>query len=70
MHRDLAQEEILEDMINDTPHVDPPESPLIYLNPSGEGEEVHRNDQGEADGSGGGEADGSGGGKAHGEVYI
>ena len=49
-------------MINDTPHVDPPESLSIYLNPSSEGEEVDRNDQGEVDGSGGGEADD--------EVYI
>ena len=70
--RDLAQEEALEDIIADA---DPPESPSIYLNPSGEGEEVDRR-EGEAAGSGDGEADSSDDGEAggpltkSGEVYI
>ena len=45
-HRDLKQEEVLEDIIADT---DAPESPSIYLNPSGEGEEVDRTDGAEVD---------------------
>ena len=67
--RDLEQEEILEDMINN--NVDPAESPSSYLNPSGDGienevddqrdEETDRSDDGEGDNSDDGEA---------GEVYI
>ena len=63
LRRDLAQEEALENIIADA---DPPESPSIYLNPSGEGEEVDRREgeevdrrEGEAAGSGDGEADSS-----------
>ena len=69
IRRDLEQEEILEDMIND--NVDPAESLSSYLNPSGDGienevddqcdEETDRSDDGEGDNSGDGEA---------GEVYI
>jgi hypothetical protein len=33
--RDLAHEEILEDIVNDAPDVEPAESPSSYLNPSG-----------------------------------
>jgi len=77
IRRDLAQEDILEDIINDGPG-HPPDSPSMFLNNSGEGEEVDRR-EGEADGSGDGEgdssddgeADGSGGPLAKsGEVYI
>ena len=64
MRRDLAQEEILHDMMCDPPVGDPPESPSSYLNPSGDGIEVEQNEK--ADGSDDGieferneEADGS-----------
>ena len=71
IRRDLRQEEILEDIIHNTPGADPPESPSMYLKPSGEGEEVDRN-EGEADGSDDGEGDGSDDGPLtkSGEVYI
>ena len=69
LRRDLAQEEALGNIIADA---DPP----IYLNPSGEGEEVDRREveaagsgDGEANNSGDGEADSSDDGEA-GEVYI
>ena len=58
IRRDLAQEEIRADMICDTPVGDPPESPSSYLNPSGDGMEVERNED-EAGGSDDGEADGT-----------
>ena len=64
MLRDLAQEEILQDMMCDPPVGDPPESPSSYLNLSEDGIEVERNE--EANGSDDGievdqneEADGS-----------
>ena len=74
VRRDLEQEEILEDMIND--NVDPAESPSSYLNPSGDGieqnevddqhdEENDLSEDGEGDNSGDGEA-----GEEAGEVYI
>ena len=74
IRRDLEQEEILEDIIND--NVDPAESPSSYLNPSGDGieqnevddqrdEETDLSDDGEGDNSGDGEA-----GEEAGEVYI
>jgi hypothetical protein len=72
IRRDLTQEEILEDIINDA---DPTESPSRFLNPSGEGEEVDRreeeatvSDDGGADSSDDGEADGTL--TTTGEVYI
>jgi hypothetical protein len=49
-NRDLAQEEILEDIIHDAPDVKPAESPSSYLNPFGDGMEVDRRED-EADGS-------------------
>ena len=71
IHRDLTQEEILEDIIHNAPGADPTEYPSMYLNPSGEGEEVNRN-EGEADGSDDGEGDDSDDGPLmkSGEVYI
>ena len=63
IRRDLTQEEILEDIIHNAPGADPPESPSMYLNPSGEGEEVDQN-EGEADASDDGPLTKSG------EVYI
>jgi hypothetical protein len=73
--RDLAREEILEDIINDAPDVEPAESPSSYLNPSGDGMEVDRCED-KANGSDNGEGDssddGEGGGHLtkFGEVYI
>ena len=55
IRRDLTQEEILEDIIH---NAGGSESPSMYLNPSGEGEEVDGN-EGAADGSDDGESDGS-----------
>ena len=75
LRRDQAQEDIIENMIHDGPGDPPPDSPSMFLNNSGEGEEVDRS-EGEADGSGAdssddGEADGSGGPLTKsGEVYI
>lgn len=74
IRRDLAQEDIVENIIFDGAG-DPPDSPSLYLNNSGEGDYVDRSD-GEADGagdddSGDGEADGSDGHLTKsGEVYI
>jgi hypothetical protein len=69
--RDLAQEEILEDIINDAPDVEPAESPLSYLNPSGDGMEVDRHED-EVDGEGDSSDDGEAGGHLtkSDEVYI
>jgi hypothetical protein len=73
--RDLAQKEILKDIINDAPDVEPAESPSSYLNPSGDGMEVDQRED-EADGSDDGEGDSSDDGEAGGhltkssEVYI
>jgi hypothetical protein len=69
--RNLAEEEILEDIINDAPDVEPAESPLSYLNPSGDGMEVDRHED-EADGEGDSSDDGEAGGQLtkSGEVYI
>ena len=44
IHRGLAQEEILEDMICHGPDVDPAESPSSYLNPSEDGMELDRSE--------------------------
>jgi hypothetical protein len=77
--RNLEEEEIIEDIINDAPDVEPAESPLSYLNPSGDGMEVERHEDeadGEGDSSNDGEgdsfADGEAGGQLtmFGEVYI
>jgi hypothetical protein len=38
--RNLEEEELLEDIIKDVPDVEPAESPLSYLSPSGDGMEV------------------------------
>jgi hypothetical protein len=73
--RDLAQEEILEDIIHDAPDVEPAESPSSYPNPSGDGMEVDRRED-EVDGSDDGEGDSSDDGEVGGhltkssEVYI
>jgi hypothetical protein len=56
--RDLAQEEILEDIVHDAPDVELAESPSSYLNPSGDGMEVDRCED-EADDSNDGEGDSS-----------
>jgi hypothetical protein len=77
--RDLAQEEIIEDIINDTPYVEPAEYLSSYLNPFGDGMEVDRREyevDGEGDSSDDGEGDSSNDGEAgghltkFGEVYI
>jgi hypothetical protein len=77
--RNLEEEELLEDIIKDAPDVEPAESPLSYLNPSGNGMEVDQHedkadgagdssDDGEGDSSADGEADGQI--TKSGEVYI
>jgi hypothetical protein len=77
--RNLAEEEILEDIINDAPDVEPAESPSSYLNLSEDGMEVDRHEDevdGEGyssdDGEGNSSADGEAGGQLmkSGEVYI
>jgi hypothetical protein len=77
--RNLVEEEILKDIINDAPDVEPAESPSSYLNPSGDGMEVDRHEDeanGEGDSSNDGEGDSSADGEAGGqltrssEVYI
>jgi hypothetical protein len=77
--KNLAEEEIIEDIINDVPDVEPAESPLSYMNPSGDGMEVDRHgDEAdvEGDSSDDGEGDSSADGEAgrqltkSGEVYI
>jgi hypothetical protein len=65
--RDLAQEEILEDIINDAPDVEPAESPSSYLNPYGDGIEVDRRED-EADGEGNSSDDGEGDSSVDGEA--
>jgi hypothetical protein len=77
--RNLEEEEILKDIINDAPDVEPAESPSSYLNPSGDGMEVDRHED-EADGEGDSFDDGEGDSSADreaggqltksGEVYI
>jgi hypothetical protein len=77
--RNLEEEELLEDIINDAPDVEPAESLLSYLNPSGDGMEVDRHKY-EADGAsdssddeeGNSFADGEAGGQItnSNEVYI
>jgi hypothetical protein len=73
--RDLAQEEILEDIVHNAPDVEPAESLSLYLNPSGDGMEVDRRED-EADGSDDGEGNSSDDGETGGdltksnEVYI
>jgi hypothetical protein len=73
--RDLAQEEILEDIIHDAPDVELAESTSSYLNPSGDGMEIDRRED-EADSFDDGEGDSSNDGEARGhltkssEVYI
>jgi hypothetical protein len=77
--RNLEEEEILEDTINDTPDVEPAESPSSYMNPSGDGMDVDQHEDevgGEGDSSDDGEGDSSTDGEAggqltkSGEVYI
>jgi hypothetical protein len=77
--RNLAEKEILQDIINDAPDVEPAESPSSYLNPSGDRMEVDRHEDeadGEGDSSDDGEgdscADGEAGGQLtkSGEIYI
>jgi hypothetical protein len=77
--RNLEEEEILEDIINDAPDVEPAESLSSYLNPSGDVMEVDRHEDevdGEGDSSDDGEGDSSADGEAggqltkSGEVYI
>jgi hypothetical protein len=77
--RNLEEEEILEDIINDAPDVEPAESSSSYLNPSGDGMEVDRHEdevdrEGDSsdDGEGDSSADGEAGGQftKSGEVYI
>jgi hypothetical protein len=77
--RNLEEEEILEDIINDAPDVEPAESSSSYLNPSGDVMEVDRHENevdGEGDSSDDGEGDSSANGEAggqltkSGEVYI
>jgi hypothetical protein len=77
--RNLEEEELLEDIINDAPDVEPAESPSSYLNPSKDGMEVDRHED-EADmagnssddGEGDSSTDGEAGGQItkSGEVYI
>jgi hypothetical protein len=69
--RNLAEEEILEDIINDGGDVEPAESPSSYLNPSGDGMEVDRREDevdGEGDSSDDGDGDSSADGEAGGEL--
>jgi hypothetical protein len=65
--RDLAQEEILEDIIHDAPNVEQAESPSSYLNPSGDGMEVDQHED-EADGSDDGEGNSFDDGEAGGHL--
>jgi hypothetical protein len=75
----LEEEELLEDIIKDTPDVEPAESPSSYLNPFGDVMEVDRHEDeanGEGDSSDDGVGDSSADGEADGqitksgEVYI
>jgi hypothetical protein len=77
--RNLAEEELLEDIINDAADVELAESSSSYLNPSGDGMEVDRHEdeaEGAGDSSDDGEGDSSADGEASGqitksgEVYI
>jgi hypothetical protein len=67
----LAEEEILEDIINNAPNVEPAESSSSYLNPSEDGMEVDRHEDevdGEGDSSDDGEGDSSADGEAGGQL--
>jgi hypothetical protein len=69
--RNLEEEEILEDIINDGGDVEPAESPSSYLNPSVYGMEVDRHEDevdGEGDSSNDGEGDSFADGEADGEL--
>jgi hypothetical protein len=71
--RNLEEEEILEDIINDAPDVELAESPLSYLNPSGDGMEVNRHENeanGEGDSSNDGEGDSFADGEAGGQLTM
>jgi hypothetical protein len=77
--RNLEEEELLEDIINDAPDVEPAESPLLYLNPSRDGMKVDQHEdkaEGAGDSSDDEEGDSSSDGEAggqitkSGEVYI
>jgi hypothetical protein len=59
--RNLEEEEILKDIINYAPDVEPAESPSSYLNPSGDGMEVDRHED-KVDGEGDSSSDGEAGG--------
>jgi hypothetical protein len=65
--RNLEEEELLEDIINDAPDVEPAESPSLYLNPSGDGMEVDRHED-KADRAGDSSDDGEGDSSADGEA--
>jgi hypothetical protein len=65
--RNLAEEEILEDIINDASDVEPAESPSSYLNPSGDGMEFDRRED-EADREGDSSDSGEGDSSADGEA--
>jgi hypothetical protein len=65
--RNLAEEEILEDINNDAPDIEPAESPSSYPNPSRDGMEVDRRED-EADGEGDSSDDGEGDSSADGEA--
>jgi hypothetical protein len=69
--RNLEEEELLEDIIKDAPDIEPAESPLSFLNPSGDGMEVDRHEDkadGAGDSSNDGEGDSSTDGEAGGEI--
>jgi hypothetical protein len=65
--RNLEEEELLEDIINDVPDVEPAESPSSYLNPSRDRMEVNQHED-EADGAGDSSDDGEGDSSADGEA--
>jgi hypothetical protein len=65
--RNLEEEELFEDIINDAPDVEPAESPSSYLNRSGDGLEVDRHED-EAEGAGDSSDDGEGNSSADGEA--
>jgi hypothetical protein len=67
--RDLAQEEILEDIIHDAPDVEPAESPSSYLNLSRDRMEVNQRED-EAASSDDGEGDSSNDGEVGGLIRL